>query len=343
MTSVSAAPAPGSGGVEKAAQAKRGGVDYSKFDNIVDSDDEKPAAKSTDASKKASPAEKPHCHNCMKDIDKPLRCGICKKVSYCSQECQKSDWSFHKRNCKKPEEPKPKSSPQEKTAKKEASAEKKKRAEDEKIVDDENEDITWYRHREWKPTCEPKKEFKPAQINDSTPGAVVRKETGDGAAWNAAGTWEDKDVTELAQRTLRAKLQGAPLPSVEAAGGVVAVEEIDQVEGDASKPVIQKKRRHLFDLGFKVKLVFKWMDSDGQKKAEGTLQIRDFTNDAFSEDGDNAPVMELTFKDRSIDAARRNAVDDSIGARSWPPPAGSLSALLVARMRAWMEEYQAMG
>merc|ERR1712070_274024 len=104
-------------GTAVAAPPKKGGIDYSKFDSIVDSDDEKPAAKqSTDASKKAAVEEKPHCHNCMKEIQKPLRCGVCKKVSYCSPECQKSDWSFHKRNCKKPEEPKPKSSPQEKQA-----------------------------------------------------------------------------------------------------------------------------------------------------------------------------------------------------------------------------------
>merc|ERR1719265_2193211 len=126
MTSISAAPAPVSG-VEK-TPPKRGGVDYSKFDSIVDSDDEKPAAKeTTNASKKAVAEEKPHCHNCMKEIDKPLRCGICKKVSYCSPKCQKEDWSFHKRNCKKPEEPKPKASKEEKQVKKEAKEERRKK------------------------------------------------------------------------------------------------------------------------------------------------------------------------------------------------------------------------
>merc|ERR1719162_679389 len=119
------------------APAKKGGFSYSKFDSIVDSDDEKPEKSSKDAGTKAPTPEKPVCHNCMKDIAKPLRCGICKKVSYCSQQCQKSDWSFHKRNCKKPEEPKPKASTEEVQAKKQIKEENKKSEEDEKIVEGE--------------------------------------------------------------------------------------------------------------------------------------------------------------------------------------------------------------
>ena len=28
------------------------------------------------------------------------RCGRCKIVRYCSPECQKKDWEFHKKSCK---------------------------------------------------------------------------------------------------------------------------------------------------------------------------------------------------------------------------------------------------
>ena len=38
------------------------------------------------------------CHN-----DGDLRCSRCKKVNYCSKECQRSDWKQHKKQCKKPE------------------------------------------------------------------------------------------------------------------------------------------------------------------------------------------------------------------------------------------------
>ncbi|KAF8310755.1 hypothetical protein DL93DRAFT_2084129 [Clavulina sp. PMI_390] len=36
---------------------------------------------------------------CEHPKDAVSRCGRCKNVYYCSQECQKADWSAHKRNC----------------------------------------------------------------------------------------------------------------------------------------------------------------------------------------------------------------------------------------------------
>ncbi|KAK1442124.1 hypothetical protein BgAZ_401540 [Babesia gibsoni] len=42
------------------------------------------------------------CENCRKEDSKaaPLKiCSRCKKVKYCSQQCQKEDWRFHKRIC----------------------------------------------------------------------------------------------------------------------------------------------------------------------------------------------------------------------------------------------------
>ena len=35
------------------------------------------------------------------DRKKYFRCGQCRNASYCSLKCQKADWSFHKRECKK--------------------------------------------------------------------------------------------------------------------------------------------------------------------------------------------------------------------------------------------------
>ena len=42
---------------------------------------------------------KEDCHE-----DGNLRCSRCKKVNYCSNECQQSDWKKHKKQCKKPED-----------------------------------------------------------------------------------------------------------------------------------------------------------------------------------------------------------------------------------------------
>ena len=40
------------------------------------------------------------CHLCKVVSEEPLRsCGSCKKVSYCSKECQEKDWKVHKSSC----------------------------------------------------------------------------------------------------------------------------------------------------------------------------------------------------------------------------------------------------
>lgn len=43
------------------------------------------------------------CANCRKPAA-TLRCGICRKKSYCDRNCQKLDWAFHKRICEKPKD-----------------------------------------------------------------------------------------------------------------------------------------------------------------------------------------------------------------------------------------------
>jgi len=39
------------------------------------------------------------CHKCLKTDNNLQRCAGCKSVSYCSVECQRSDWSKHKQSC----------------------------------------------------------------------------------------------------------------------------------------------------------------------------------------------------------------------------------------------------
>lgn len=325
-----------------ASELPKRGIDYSKFDNIEDSDDEKPAKTSTPAVSKPVTDEKIHCANCHKDVQKPLRCGVCKKVSYCSAQCQREDWQFHKRTCRKPEETKKETNGNSKkpAPSPEAKERREQKKQEEKIVDNDDDVGTWYRHREWRPSEEPKKEFRPVQLDASATSEVSSSASkAAGSAWNAAGTWEDKDTTAMAQKTLRECLEG--IPDVEAAGGVLSAAGIENVEGEASKPVIRGKLRHMFDLSFKLKFIFKWMDSEGQQKADGILTISDFTNDTFAESVLAAPVVELSFKEgRRLEASRRQAVEASVGSASWPPAAGSLLEKASTCMKEFVNKYE---
>jgi hypothetical protein len=44
-------------------------------------------------------SERPKCKVCAKEA--PQKCGKCKKVSYCSRQCQAEDWTEHKKTCRK--------------------------------------------------------------------------------------------------------------------------------------------------------------------------------------------------------------------------------------------------
>lgn len=343
MTALSGAPAPVRNVHETPSlDKKKKGIDYSKFDNIEDSDDEKPQVSKTSATAEKKPAEQPHCHNCHKHIKQMLRCGVCKKAEYCSAQCQKDDWRFHKRVCKKPEEPKAPSKPPDTKPPPASQKNDGKRKETETVVE-KDEELTWYRHRDWKPTNEPKKDFAPTQITNDAASTAVTEASKPvvGSAWNAAGTWEDKDVTDFAKKTLKEKL--IDLPSVDVAGGTLSSTEVGAVDGEASKPVIRGRRRHMFDLSFKVKFDFKWMGSAGQSKVEGHVNVSDFTNDTFAEGVLSEPVIELTFKDgaKTLDAGRRKAVEAALGANIWPPPSGSFMAHVAAKMETWAQDYQA--
>ncbi len=45
--------------------------------------------------------EKYCCSNCKRPKLDTKRCTGCKKVWYCSKECQKKDWKLHKNKCKR--------------------------------------------------------------------------------------------------------------------------------------------------------------------------------------------------------------------------------------------------
>lgn len=250
-------------------------IDYSKFDAIEDSDDEKESKdkKPSEAGNAAAATKPLTCPNCYKELapGQGMRCTRCKKVSYCSRKCQAEDWQFHKRVCFKEEPAKARDPAPPSRPKPDA-----KKAREEKVVVEDDDDVgTWYKHREWKP--EQKKEFKPTQVQDGQQVAAPQKAPTAGSVWNAAGTWEDSDETEWAKSRLPQMLVGLQ-EDLAGGRGSLEVEKVDNVAGDASVSVVRGTSRYLFDLTFTVHVVARWMGAGGSKTAKAKIKILEFTD-----------------------------------------------------------------
>eukprot|EP00397_Hematodinium_sp_SG-2012_P048309 GEMP01055293.1.p1 GENE.GEMP01055293.1~~GEMP01055293.1.p1 ORF type:complete len:353 (+),score=69.11 GEMP01055293.1:88-1146(+) len=228
-------------------------IDYSKFDAIVDSDDE---MEKEMAAMENSLDDKPkHCANCHETPAKPVRCATCKTTLYCNQNCQKADWRFHKRICKKSDDKKdadqknvqskpsddnaaPKSSKDNAgSPPKTSTSSTKKSVVEKSVVEKNDEKIDWYRHRETKlPSCP---NSAPKKITNAEDTRVSPEQ---GSVWNAAGTWEDKDVTKWADDEITKRCT----TEVSSKFGLIRTRSVVN-KGDASITVIRGSTRYLFD------------------------------------------------------------------------------------------------
>mmetsp|Transcript_21980 Transcript_21980/g.65900 ORF Transcript_21980/g.65900 Transcript_21980/m.65900 type:complete len:156 (+) Transcript_21980:1380-1847(+) len=112
--------------------------------------------------------------------------------------------------------------------------------------DDDDGPITWYKHRETKLPDSNVVHQKLASPE------VVRapSDASAGSAWNAAGTWEEKDVLPRV-KTRVAEVLKAVAPR-DFGAGLVSFDRVKEVTGDASVGVIRGRKRQFVDLQIEV-------------------------------------------------------------------------------------------
>lgn len=154
--------------------------------------------------------------------------------------------------------------------------------------------------------------------------------------------YSDQDASKLAQDMLSNYLRKTP--SVKIGRGVLSVAKVEKVQGEADRLIVKGQNRYIFDLKIKLLVAFQWMGlnfDEGPQRAEGNLEIEEFTNDTPLEgvgSGD-APVCKMTWTDAaSLSDTMRKDVDKAFGTKSWPAPEGSFMAHMAKIMKVFVEE-----
>lgn len=85
-------------------------------------------------------------------------------------------------------------------------------------------------------------DIAPKKIEGPAEGTASTNGSGAGSAWNYAGTFEERNMTEWAKEKLRELLSGVSfvIPSV---GSVLEVVKVTGLEGDASVTFVRGKKK----------------------------------------------------------------------------------------------------
>ncbi|OQR94642.1 hsp90, partial [Thraustotheca clavata] len=275
------------------------------------------------------------CRNCNSSGAK-LKCSVCKKATYCNRKCQTDDWTYHRRICKKPEEPKkpkaekPKaSSPSSSSASTSASTSSKTTkasSKTEVIREDESiEDAKGYKnglpyfHRE-------QSEQEKALIGDIAPKKIQEVQVEepnahDGSVWNTAGTFEQRDFTKWAKEHLEELYSKV---EVMKSSMTIRTKPIKDIKGDASVCVIRGKKRFLFDFEF----TLEW-EAVGLN-AKGKLKCHDMGSDGDYE-------IQCMYDKKPSDAIEAQAVYDAIMNNT-----SGLYFAVVEKMKQFTTNFQAL-
>mmetsp|Transcript_17736 Transcript_17736/g.40934 ORF Transcript_17736/g.40934 Transcript_17736/m.40934 type:complete len:438 (-) Transcript_17736:1959-3272(-) len=120
-------------------------------------------------------------------------------------------------------------------------------------------------------------DIAPKKIENSTADAAKISTSKQGTSvWNTGGTWEEKDVSEWANNSLKELIlqTSYTLPlSSPAPGAVVTVEKVSKLEGHASVAVVRGKMRFIYE--YSCALDWKLDKKDDELSCKGSLAIPD--------------------------------------------------------------------
>lgn len=119
------------------------------------------------------------------------------------------------------------------------------------------------------PDCSPKViassgDYTPTPIAKSTHAETPTSTGLTTSSWNTAGTWEERDCTDLVKNQLSSVLNRVAVPSCN-------VSKVEKVEGEAQIVWARGKKRHLFDFTADVDLSISLDGSDKARKVSLSL------------------------------------------------------------------------
>jgi tetratricopeptide (TPR) repeat protein len=151
-----------------------------------------------------------------------------------------------------------------------------------KILEDGRK--TTFFHQEIDPEVKAKlaQENKPKAI--STPAVAGASNGKEGSVWNAAGTFEERDMTKWATDKIKELVKGCStvFQGPGDSDGIVECTNVSDIDGVASVSFIRGSRRYPFDFTFNVD----WTASISEGEFSGKLFFSQFTSDDDSHEAE---------------------------------------------------------
>jgi activator of HSP90 ATPase len=143
-----------------------------------------------------------------------------------------------------------------------------------------------------------------------------------GSAWNYAGTWEEKNMTEWSRRRLEELFKDfeVNLPSGDAS---VRIKSVNSIAGDAQITMARGKRKHIYD--FTIDL--QWELEVDEQKALGSIKLID-----VNADGEYEIDVEV---DRQSAPSTRSLIDAYVKRSG-----DGLQPALVAKLMQFRDEFR---